>query len=73
MEDRRVFLPAVVLILVNIQFITGQDWLDVSKEELVALRKEVLTFKNSISDLLFLVDTSASLSSSDYDEECPTK
>ena len=69
MEDRSVFLPAVVFILVNIQFITGQDWLDVSKEELVALRKEVHTFDNSISDLLFLVDTSSSLSSSDYDEE----
>lgn len=69
MEGIRVFLPIAVFILVNVQFVTGQDWLQVSKEELLALRNEVLSFDNSISDLVFLVDTSGSLSSSDYDEE----
>lgn len=69
MEGIRVFLPIAVFILVNVQFVTGQDWLQVSKEELLALRNEVLSFDNSISDLVFLVDTSSSLSSSDYDEE----
>lgn len=69
MEETKNFLPIVVFILVNVQFITGQDWLDVSKEELLALRNQVRSFNNSISDLVFLVDTSGSLSTSDYNEE----
>ena len=69
MEEIRVFLPIAVFILVNIQFITGQDWLDITKEELLALRNEVLSFDNTISDLVFLVHTSSSLSPSDYDVE----
>ena len=68
MEKIRVYFPFVVFILVNVQFITGQDWLDISKEALLDLRN-ALTYDNSISDLVFLVDTSGSLSASDYDEE----
>lgn len=69
MEGMRVFLLIAAFILVNVQFITGQDWLQVSKEELLALRNEVLSFENSVSDLVFLVDTSGSLSTSDFNEE----
>ena len=69
MEEKNIFLPVVVFILVNVHFIAGQDWLDISKEELLELRNEVRSFNNSISDLVFLVDTSGSLSTSDYNEE----
>lgn len=69
MEGMRVFLLIAAFILVNVQFLTGQDWLQVSKEELLALRDEVVSFENSVSDLVFLVDTSGSLSTSDFNEE----
>ena len=67
MEEIKIFLPIVVFMLVNVQFISGKSWLDVSKEELLKLRNEVLS--SSVSDLVFLVDTSNSLSTSDYNEE----
>ena len=66
MAKMKIFLAIVVFILVNFQFITGQDWLDISKEELLALRS---SFNNSVSDLVFLVDTSGSLTTSEYNEE----
>ena len=69
MEEIKIFLLIVVFILVNVQFISGQSWLDVSKEELLKLRNEVLSFENSVSDLVFLVDTSGSLATSEYNEE----
>ena len=69
MEEIKIFLPIVVFMLVNVQFISGKSWLDVSKEELLKLRNEVLSFESSVSDLVFLVDTSNSLSTSDYNEE----
>lgn len=69
--NRMVFLPIAVILLINFQFVTAQDWLQVSKEELLKLRNELSRtgFENSMSDIVFLVDTSESLSDDDYNEE----
>ncbi|KAL9972183.1 hypothetical protein ACROYT_G018440 [Oculina patagonica] len=64
-----VFLPIVVFLLINVQFVTSQDWLERSKEELINLRNEIHTFDNSISDIVFLVDASGSLSNGNFNQE----
>lgn len=64
-----VFLCIAFFLLLSIQFVFSQDWLAVSKTELKMLRNQFLTFDNKKSDILFLVDTSGSLSGSDYSEE----
>lgn len=66
---KMVFLPIVVFLLINVQFVTSQDWLERSKEELINLRNEIHTFDNSISDIVFLVDASGSLSNGNFNQE----
>lgn len=69
--NRMVSLPIAVILLINFQFAIAQDWLKVSKEELLKLRNELTrtSFLNSKSDIVFLVDTSSSLSEDDFNEE----
>lgn len=70
MGKMKIFLPVAVLLLLNFQFpVTAQDWLKVSKDQLLILRNEVYSFENSVSDIVFLVDTSGSLSTSNFNEE----
>ena len=64
-----VFLCIAFFLLLSFQFVSSQDWLSVSKTELKKLRNEFLTFDNKKSDILFLVDTSGSLSGSEFSEE----
>ena len=61
--------PVVLLFLSFLQFITAQDWLKVSKQELLDLRNSVNAFESKKSDIVFLVDTSGSLYRSEFDEE----
>ncbi|XP_022781303.1 sushi, von Willebrand factor type A, EGF and pentraxin domain-containing protein 1-like [Stylophora pistillata] len=61
--------PIVLLFLVFLQFITAQDWLKVSKQELLNLRNSINAFEGKKSDIVFLVDTSGSLYRSDFNEE----
>lgn len=68
----KVFLPFVVFLFMNFQFVTTQDWLKVSKEQLKILRDQVSGsqgFYQQQADLVFLVDTSGSLWTSDFNEE----
>lgn len=72
MGKMKVFLPIAIFLLVNFQFVTTQDWLQVSKDRLKELRDEVKGshgFYQKESDLVFLVDTSGSLWTSDFNEE----
>ena len=69
MGKMNAFLGIAALLLLSCQFVSSQDWLSVSKTELLKLRNEYLTFDNRKSDLLFLVDTSGSLGDNDYLEE----
>ena len=64
-----VFLCIASLLLLSFQFVSSQDWLEVSKTELKRLRNEFLSFDNRKSDLLFLLDTSGSLSRANFQEE----
>ena len=72
MGKMKVFLPIAIFLLVNFQFVTTQDWLQVSKDRLKQLRDEVSGshgFYQQKSDLVFLVDTSGSLWTNDFNEE----
>jgi len=72
MGKMKVFLPIATFLLMNFQFVTTQDWLQVSKDRLKELRDQVKGshgFKQQQSDLVFLVDTSGSLWTSDFNEE----
>jgi len=72
MGKMKVFLPVAVFLLMNFQFVTTQDWLKVSKEQLKILRDQVSGshgFYQQQADLVFLVDTSGSLWTSDFNEE----
>lgn len=72
MAKMKVFLPIAVYLLINFQFITTQDWLKVSKEQLKILRNNVSGsqgFYQQQADLVFLVDTSGSLWPGDFNEE----
>lgn len=62
-------LPITVILLINSQFVATQNWLNLSKTEILKLRNELYTFENSQSDIVFLVDTSGSLWSHDYEQE----
>ena len=66
-----VLFPIAVILLINFRFAKAQDWLDVSKEELLVLRNSLSNsgFENSVADIVFLVDTSSSLWEDDYQEE----
>ena len=64
-----IFLWIAVFLLTNFQFVTAQDWLQISKDEILALRNYLYTFEDDKSDIVFLLDTSRSLTSSDFDEE----
>ena len=65
----KVILYLVVVFLANFQIAFSQnvDWLDVSQTELKNLRDSF--YENSKADLLFLIDTSGSLSGYDFTEE----
>ena len=69
----KVFLLIAVFLLMNFQFVHTQDWLKVSKEQLKILRDQVSSgsqgFYQQQADLVFLVDTSGSLWTSDFNEE----
>ena len=65
----KVFLCFAVFFFGICQFVSSQDWLDVSKTELLKLRNQFLSFDNKKSDILFLIDTSGSLRGSDFNEE----
>ena len=69
MGRMKVYIPFVLLLLAHFQFVTAQDWLKVSKDEILALRNSVNSFESKKSDLVFLVDTSGSLYTSDFNEE----
>jgi len=72
MGKMKVLLPIAVFLLMNFQFVTTQDWLRVSKEQLKILRDQVSGsqgFEQTVADLVFLVDTSGSLWSSDFEQE----
>jgi len=60
------FSPLFVLLLTILQTTLSIDWLQKSKEELVKLRG---AFSNQKADILFLVDSSGSLSSYDFQKE----
>ena len=62
-------LRKIVLLLVIFQFVSSVDWLEQTKEEIIKLRNGLGTFQNSKADILFLLDTSGSLSSYDFNEE----
>ena len=61
-------LSTAVLLLAISPFALAQSDLERAKEVFKGLRDE-LTIVNKISDILFLLDTSGSLSSSDFDTE----
>lgn len=66
------FLYISVFAFVSFRTILCQDWLSVSETELLKLRNEYKNntfYGNSKSDILFLIDTSGSLSGSDFSEE----
>lgn len=65
------FFPVAVFLLMNFQFVTAQDWLKVSKQELKDLRNKLSKtgFDQGVSDIVFLLDTSGSLYSSDFEKE----
>ena len=66
------FLYISVFAFVSFRTILCQDWLNVSETELLKLRNEYKNntfYGNSKSDILFLIDTSGSLSGSDFSEE----
>ena len=63
------FLYISVFLLGNSWTGLCQDWLNVSETELLKLRNEHNSYNNSKSDILFLIDTSFSLSVSDFEEE----
>ena len=69
MRKMEVFLRIAVFFFVNLQFVSSQDWLSQSKTELKKLRNQFLAFDNRKSDILFLIDTSGSLWSHDYNKE----
>ena len=69
MRKMEVFFRIAVFILASFQFVSSQDWLDVSKTELKRLRNEFLSFDNKKSDILFLIDTSGSLWTRDFNKE----
>lgn len=71
MGKMKVFLAIAVLVLVKFQFVTAQDWLKISKAEILKLRNSLSKtgFDNSKSDIVFLVDTSGSLWPNDFNEE----
>ncbi|KAJ7352842.1 hypothetical protein OS493_033384 [Desmophyllum pertusum] len=64
-----VLLPIALFLLANFQFVIAQDWLKTSKEELLKLRNDVNSYESKKSDIVFLVDTSGSLWTGDFDEE----
>ena len=66
-----IFIGVAVLCLANFQivFAQNQDWLNVSETQLKILRNEHNSYENQKSDILFLIDTSGSLSVSDFSEE----
>ena len=66
---KMIFLWIAFFVLINFQFVIAQDWLQVSKDEILDLRDEIYNFADAKSDIVFLIDTSGSLSSSDFDEE----
>ena len=68
---KMVLFPIAVILLINFRFAKAQDWLQVSKEELLILRNSLSNsgFENSVADIVFLVDTSGSLWEDDYEEE----
>ena len=70
----KVFLFLAVFLLANfkIAFSQNQDWLNVSETQLKILRDQhsvYNSYENQKADILFLLDTSGSLSSSDFSEE----
>ena len=65
----KVFLRVGVFFLTWFQFATPQDWLAVSKTEILRLRNEFRAFDNTKSDIIFLIDTSGSLGKHDYNKE----
>ena len=66
-----VFIGVTVFCLANFQivFAQNQDWLNVSETQLKILRNEHNYYENQKSDILFLLDTSSSLSRNDFSEE----
>lgn len=71
MEKMKVIFLFAVFLLANFQFVTAQDWLSISKEQLLELRNNLSRtgFDNSKSDIVFLLDTSGSLWPSDFEKE----
>lgn len=63
------FLYIPVFAFMSFRITLCQDWLNVSETELLKLRNEHNSYENSKSDILFLIDTSGSLSGSDFSEE----
>ena len=63
------FLYMAISFLASSRIVISQDWLNISETELLKLRNEHNSYDNQKSDLLFLIDTSGSLSSSDFSEE----
>ena len=63
------FLYISVFLLGNSWTGLCQDWLKVSETQLLKLRNEHNSYNHSKSDILFLIDTSYSLSDSDFVEE----
>lgn len=63
------FIAAFALANFGVVFSQDQDWLNISETELLKLRNEHNSYDNQKSDLLFLIDTSGSLSGSDFTEE----
>ena len=63
------FLYITVFLLGNSWTGRCQDWLKVTERALLDLRNNHSSYENSKSDILFLIDTSFSLSSSDFNEE----
>ena len=64
----KVAISTAVLLLAISPFAFAQSDLERAKQEFTRLRDE-LTIVNKISDILFLLDTSGSLSYSDFDTE----
>ena len=64
----KVAISTAALLLAISPFAFAQSDLERAKQEFTRLRDE-LTGTNKISDILFLLDTSGSLSSSDFDTE----
>ena len=64
----KVAISTAALLLAISPFAFAQSDLERAKQEFTRLRDE-LTIVNKISDILFLLDTSGSLSYSDFDTE----